>query len=46
MKIADKKTSAEKMVCNALAKAKEYADYYLDIFAGSSDCVFRARIRD
>ena len=43
MKIADKKTSAEKLVRDALEKAKEYADYNIFTFLNEENAIKKAR---
>ncbi|MBQ1373567.1 Asp-tRNA(Asn)/Glu-tRNA(Gln) amidotransferase subunit GatA [Candidatus Saccharibacteria bacterium] len=43
MKIADKKTSAEKMVREALMKAKQYADYNIFTFLNEENAIKKAR---
>ena len=43
MKIADKKTSAEKMVREALMKAKQYADYNIFTFLNEDNAIKKAR---
>lgn len=43
MKIADKKTSAEKMICEALDKARQYSEYNIFTFLNEENAIKKAR---